>query len=240
MWAVGEKGLIAHFDGTDWKIQSTPNQTTLQAVWAASDKNVWAAGDRGRVARFDGQRWQEVPSFLGSTNFRDIWADETGGYAVGMNDSRPILAHLRDGRMFELDAKVSHPTSIWGVPGGPIYVGGGFDTIGPILARYEGKGRTSVDLGGAWTLFPDYNGNTGGLSATSVNAIWGTGASDVWLTGTGNGPGIGSASTYQFNGQTWTHHDLGVYPFFGMLGVSGTPSEVWVVGEADAILRLRR
>src|SRR5690606_29021360 len=61
LWAVGDDGRVAAFDGTLWGVQQTPTGSSLRGVWPASPSEVWAAGDAGAVVRFDGLRWVMVP-----------------------------------------------------------------------------------------------------------------------------------------------------------------------------------
>ena len=45
VWAVGTKGLIAHFNGTQWSLFDAGIGTTnVYGVWPVSDKEVWFAG----------------------------------------------------------------------------------------------------------------------------------------------------------------------------------------------------
>jgi len=235
LWAVGEKGLIAHHDGTTWQVQqSNTSPFALNAVWAVSATDVWAAGTNGRVLRYDGQRWQQVSTLLG-TDYVDIWADATGGYAV----SGSTFAHYRNDppRMVELDPPVDSPSSVWGLPAGPIYVGSQDNGRGRgVVARFDGAARTTPELRGPWTRFPDLAGNDAGLDARFINAIWGTAANDVWATGSS----AAGAATYHFDGQRWHRQHVGAQPYFGMRDVFGTARDVWVVGDEDAILRLQR
>ncbi len=61
LWAVGDDGRVAAFDGTLWGLQQTPTGSSLRGVWPASDEDVWVVGDAGAVLRFDGLRWLQVP-----------------------------------------------------------------------------------------------------------------------------------------------------------------------------------
>ena len=61
LWAVGEGGRVAAFDGSLWGVQQTPTDVRLTGVWPAAVEDVWAVGDAGAVLRFDGLRWVAVP-----------------------------------------------------------------------------------------------------------------------------------------------------------------------------------
>lgn len=52
VWAVGNAGIILHYDGTRWTEQTprpVPAATNLRAIWGASPTDVWAVGDGGTV-----------------------------------------------------------------------------------------------------------------------------------------------------------------------------------------------
>jgi hypothetical protein len=63
-WAVGERGVILHWDGTDFKKFESPVDITLRRVLAISADSAWAIGDRtvwdaahGMVWRSEWLRW---------------------------------------------------------------------------------------------------------------------------------------------------------------------------------------
>jgi photosystem II stability/assembly factor-like uncharacterized protein len=51
-WAVGEGGLIAHWDGTAWALATSPTTHTLRALQFLSPVNGWAVGDQGTVLHY--------------------------------------------------------------------------------------------------------------------------------------------------------------------------------------------
>jgi hypothetical protein len=68
-WAVGESGLVAHWDGVEWVRYRTPDQTHLTAVTGCRGL-VYAAGELGRVWSFSEGEWRADTSLT----TRD-WAD---------------------------------------------------------------------------------------------------------------------------------------------------------------------
>lgn len=56
VYAVGEEGLILHFNGWEWKKMTSPTNTDLLAVWGSSDNNVYAVGPYV-VLRYNGMSW---------------------------------------------------------------------------------------------------------------------------------------------------------------------------------------
>jgi photosystem II stability/assembly factor-like uncharacterized protein len=51
-WAVGEGGLIAHWDGMAWTSVASPTTNTLRALQFLSPANGWAVGDEGTVLHY--------------------------------------------------------------------------------------------------------------------------------------------------------------------------------------------
>ncbi len=60
LWAAGSGGTILHFDGTDWTVEDTGTNVTLNAIFGFAPNDIWAAGEEGTVLHFDGQRWSRV------------------------------------------------------------------------------------------------------------------------------------------------------------------------------------
>lgn len=82
LWAVGDDGRVAAFDGTLWGLQQTPTASRLRGVWPASDEDVWAVGEAGAVLRFDGLRWLPVP--MPAEIARAAWWGIDGVVAAGV------------------------------------------------------------------------------------------------------------------------------------------------------------
>ena len=82
VWAVGERGLILHWDGSAWSSSSmSPSAANLYGVWAAAVDDVWAvggspigSGPNDVLLHYDGMGWTEVspPRALGATYFK-VW-----------------------------------------------------------------------------------------------------------------------------------------------------------------------
>lgn len=60
LWAAGSGGTILHFDGTNWAIEDTGTNVTLNAIFGFGPNDIWAAGEEGTVLHFDGKRWSQV------------------------------------------------------------------------------------------------------------------------------------------------------------------------------------
>lgn len=56
-FAVGEKGAILHYDGTDWLPEASAPDVNINDVAGTSWEDVVAVGGDGLVLRFDGKSW---------------------------------------------------------------------------------------------------------------------------------------------------------------------------------------
>ncbi|NLY58838.1 MAG: glycosyl hydrolase [Gammaproteobacteria bacterium] len=66
-WAVGDDGLILHFDGSDWHQEVSPTRANLRAVACAANGRVYAAGGDGTVLMRDVDgRWLALDCPFGS------------------------------------------------------------------------------------------------------------------------------------------------------------------------------
>lgn len=87
-WAVGDNGVILHFDGQDWRSEDSGSEINLRAVLCAADGKVYAAGAEGTVLMRDEQGlWTTLDCPLSS-----------GFHALLMMDDGSLL--LAGGRYF--------------------------------------------------------------------------------------------------------------------------------------------
>lgn len=83
IWAVGEGGLILHFDGTSWSRSQAPTDARLVAVMGRGADDVYAVGGDfpGMVLHWDGLAWSqfaETPQGLSG-----VWTAPGRGLYVG-------------------------------------------------------------------------------------------------------------------------------------------------------------
>jgi hypothetical protein len=76
VWAVGDSGTIAHWDGTTWQGFTSVSDTNLISVHGA-DGIVWAVGGNGATAsvmlKWDGFAWRTL-SNISTRQLWDVWA----------------------------------------------------------------------------------------------------------------------------------------------------------------------
>ena len=58
VWAVGDGGTLAHYDGATWSAVASPTTQPLNAVWGSGPGDVWVAGYA--KLHYDGATWAVV------------------------------------------------------------------------------------------------------------------------------------------------------------------------------------
>lgn len=85
LFAVGQHGVILHYDGQAWAQQLAETSADLISLWGSGADDIVAVGGRanGLIARYDGQSWtSEAVEMLPGLN--GVWLDGSGtGFAVG-------------------------------------------------------------------------------------------------------------------------------------------------------------
>ena len=118
IYAVGQGGLIVHFDGSTWTEMATGVKDTLRAI----DGPV-AVGDNGVVLRRNGSSWKaENTGTTASLNAvcylgdNDVWAVGDGGQVIHYDGSE-WKVYLRT--LYTVDL-----TAVWGATSKDIWFGG--------------------------------------------------------------------------------------------------------------------
>jgi hypothetical protein len=80
VWAVGEKGLVLHYNGAGWRSVTVPTSEDLFGVWGSAPDDVWFVGAKGTALHFDGQAitavtlpTTETLLAIHGTASQDIW-----------------------------------------------------------------------------------------------------------------------------------------------------------------------
>ncbi len=173
-------------DEVDWCLVPTSLSAlyTLTSVWGSASNDVWAAGSGGTILHWDGDTWTETRSGLQNT-FLGIWGSGQGDiWAVSSTEVVLHGTQLQDGGV----VWENRPTSITGFTSVP-------------LRAVWGSSADHVRIGGrSFGLFDPTSGNQicnqlvltthpdGGttwrpiLGEQTITSIWGSSASDVWIT----------------------------------------------------------
>jgi hypothetical protein len=78
VWAVGEKGVIAHWNGQAWQPSASGTTVNLTDVWADSSASAWVVGGSGTILHWTpSQGWKPEPPIT-SVGLRAIWGRGPG------------------------------------------------------------------------------------------------------------------------------------------------------------------
>ena len=86
VWAVGPRGAIYHYNGSNLVRQKSGTTYNLYAVAALDAGNVWAVGEAGTILHYDGSTWTRQTSGLAYDLTGVSAADSTHVWAVGDRD----------------------------------------------------------------------------------------------------------------------------------------------------------
>ena len=81
VFAVGDAGVILHFDGVEWGFMDSGTLTDFEDVWGSAPDDVFAVGVGGMIRHFDGASWQTITSGtgrLGGNKINAVLEDREG------------------------------------------------------------------------------------------------------------------------------------------------------------------
>lgn len=267
VWAVGEQGRAARWDGSTWTVFETGATHTLFAAWAASSTEVWVAGSAGDVARWDGQGWHASVLDLkgggiitGPPEVYGLWGEGPGlPWAVGqfaLEGGQGVVARLVAGEW--TTAFLGDPgerlSAIWGTSGEDVWVVGCRDDGKPAILHFDGQSwsRPATDVPECLECLFGWTGGQAvaagplGTIARLKDGVWTAGRlpGDEFLTAAfGAGPAdLWLASLWgtllHFDGVGWAAHSAGTSERATLEAAwASAPGAAWAVGRDGAILR---
>lgn len=246
MYMIGRDGALSHYDGSKVTKLSTDPLGRIDVLWGTSDRDLWMFSDNDRAHHFDGTKWTltMLPAFAFSaagTSSSNIWVGSSNGRVMRYDGTtwnviktqettsnihgifiaapdRVVLTsdnyiQFWDGTQFNISTSVTgrHARAVWGSSRDDIWVAHDDCTV----SRYDGTRWGSLKLGGC----------------VYIDAISGTGPSDVYFTAGG------SSLVYHWDGAKVTETML---PSIGGAGrgIYATPSRVFVITDAGEVLVL--
>ena len=175
VFAVGEGGVVLHFDGTRWREEPTPTEEDLWGVWGAGPTEpLWAVGGRGRaegqatLLRREAGVWTrvELPPLQrpGVDALFKVWG--SGPDDVFVVGQRGAVLRFDGAEWTEDGVGTSQDLiAVWGTGPGDVFVVGGRGN--GVAARFDGVGWTRFDLG----------------PTPGLNGVVSTGPREVWVAG---------------------------------------------------------
>jgi hypothetical protein len=73
IFAVGDNGLIVHFDGVSWTMMGSPTSNHLHGIWGTAHDNIYAVGANSTIIHFDGSVWRKETYPTVSTQLYGVW-----------------------------------------------------------------------------------------------------------------------------------------------------------------------
>jgi hypothetical protein len=117
IYAVGNNGVILHYDGNAWQSQMSSVQNDLNAIWG-NETDIYIVGDNGLILKREYQTW--TPMTSGTDNdLMDIWGiTENDVIVVG---KKGTILRNTSGIWFEMASRtLATLNSVWGTAG-PVY-----------------------------------------------------------------------------------------------------------------------
>jgi hypothetical protein len=91
IYIVGRPGILLHWNGTVWALQSLGTSETLTAVWGTGPEDVFVVGHKGLVYHYNGSGWSQ----MGSGTSRNLYAVGRGpGDAIYICGEKAVLFRL--------------------------------------------------------------------------------------------------------------------------------------------------
>jgi hypothetical protein len=210
LWAVGDRGRVLHYDGSDWLAADPGPRDYLAGIWGSAPDDLFVTGYNGQVLHFDGSRWWTQPT--GVTNdFNGIWG--SGPDDVFTVGDRGVILHY-DGACWRpqetgtedlfFGVSGSGPTDVWAV--------GGRGNV----AHYDGTRWETVDV---TAVAPDAH----------FVSVWAAAPGEVYVAGTGG-------TVLRLHDGTWTRQDVGTGTLLRWVWGTG-PKDVWVAGDGATVRR---
>jgi|GEM_PF-1983603 len=85
VFAVGDYGTIAHYNGTSWSAMTSATGNNLRGVWGSSGSDVFAVGEGGSIVHYNGASWSVMTSGT-AQNLKGIWGSAGNDvYVAGDN-----------------------------------------------------------------------------------------------------------------------------------------------------------
>jgi hypothetical protein len=137
VWAVGGKGVIAHFEGTKWTFDVSGGGE-FEGVFAPSANTTWAVDDTGALRRRTASGWQIAHSISGK--LEGVWAaDDETLWAVGTSAGAGIALHVVHGVATPMTVRGVGLNAVWGNNDSDVWAAGA-----GVLVHWDGSSWSEV------------------------------------------------------------------------------------------------
>lgn len=247
-WAVGDVGLVLHYDGSSWKKVSLGLTETLYGIWGTSATNLWIVGEKGKILHYDGTTWTPDPS--GTTqdlsavfgfNADDVWTVGKSGTAL-----RRIKGSV--GWIPSTTSTTNWLYGLWARAANEVYAVG----EGGFIVKFDGSGWSRMTNMNTQHLLSVWGSGTktyavgfGGTILELVGTTWSTVASgtgnallSIFSPSVGRFVAVGEAGTVlRSSGAAFTK-DNNVNSVANLFTGRGTgDNDLWVGGSGGKLIR---
>jgi hypothetical protein len=73
VWAAGNNGHVAHFNGAAWATPAVIATADLHGVWGTSDSDIFVVGSSGYIAHYNGATWTPMVSGETVETINGVW-----------------------------------------------------------------------------------------------------------------------------------------------------------------------
>lgn len=216
-WAVGENGMIEHWNGASWMVVPSSTSGSLTGVAATSSANAWAVGpgltaNHGLILHWNGTAWKQqatpvLPSKIdilngvAATSARNAWAVGTVGIDLA---ARALIEHW-NGTTWKRTASPVPPGTryavLYGVAATSARNAWAVGTYN-IREPHGSKDLTLIEHwnGRSWKRVASPNPRTSS-AGTGLRGVSASSASNAWAVGTYADPN--RTLTEHWNGTVW-------------------------------------
>ena len=216
IFAVGQSGVILHYDGSDWATMDSGTSTDLFGIWGTSASDVFVVGNTATILHYNGSGWSAVASGLPQSSEYNL-------FCIWGSSSTDIYAGSSGGKIIHYD--------------GSDWTSGGTG-IGGIILDIWGTSATDVFATSSWGNILHYNGTdwsemdsplTPG-SNQNLYGVWGSSSSDVFAVGR-------NSVALHYDGTGWTQMDTSAISNIILQSVWGSGSgDVFAVGNYGTVI----
>ncbi len=206
IWAVGDNGLIAHYDGSTWSSVASPHGNRINAIHMLSATDGWAVGDGGKIIHYNGTSWTLVAS--GATDHLNsvYFISATDGWVVGAA-----------GKIFRYNGTSWSEFT---------------DTGGTEWYDVQLVSSTDGWMVGNQGLIYHWNGTAWSSHTDSGGTVW----SGIFMLSADDGWAVGDQGLiYHWNGISWSMHTDTGGNNWNAIHFS-LPTNGWIVGNGGEIL----
>jgi hypothetical protein len=225
VFAVGDSGMILHYNGSTWSTVTSGTTSNLTAIWGDSSTEIFAVGWDGEILHYNGSAWSRMTSGISGDALLGVCGSASNDvFAVGTGDT---ILHY-NGNIWKRMATGTENCQFYGVWGNSATTvftvctgedwGAGYLKWYSKVLRYDGAAWSEVCRSVAHRLY----------------GVWGSSPTDVFAAGS-------NGEILYYDGSLWTTltsgntYDL---PHGLLVGVWGSSStNVFTVGRGGTILQ---